>query len=128
MTDTIMNELICLIFSIVAAVASSVLIPTLSAWLKSKTENEKLQAVISDITTTVQTTVNKYEQTAVARLKAAGEWNAESQRDILESVVNETVTNLLDTTKRSFIDNGIEVSDVVERYVEAYIQLKKGNE
>lgn len=62
MTDTIMNELICLIFSIVAAVASSVLIPALSAWLRSKTENEKLQAVISDITTTVQTSVNKYEQ------------------------------------------------------------------
>ncbi|MCM1226386.1 MAG: hypothetical protein NC320_03045 [Clostridium sp.] len=125
MTDTIMNELICLIFSIVAAVGSSILIPALSAWLRSKTENEKLQSVISDITTTVQTSVNKYEQTAVARLKAAGEWNAESQRDVLESVVNETVTNLLDTTKNSFIDNGIEVSDVVERYVEAYIQSKK---
>lgn len=104
---------------------SSVLVPELSSWLKSKTENEKLQAVISDITTTVQTSVNKYEQTAVARLKAAGEWNAESQRAVLESAVNEVITNLLDTTKRTFINNDIEVSDVIERYVEAYIQSKK---
>ena len=51
MTDTIMNELVCLIFSILAAFISSVLVPALSAWLKSKTENEKLQAQISDITT-----------------------------------------------------------------------------
>ena len=125
MMTTITNELICLIFSILAAVISSVLVPALSSWLKSKTENEKLQAVISDITTTVQTSVNKYEQTAVARLKAAGEWNAESQRAVLESAVNEVITNLLNTTKRTFINNGIEVSDVVERYVEAYIQSKK---
>ena len=125
MMTTITNELICLIFSILAAVISSVLVPALSAWLKSKTENEKLQAIISDITMTVQTSVNKYEQTVVARLKAAGEWNAESQRAVLESAVNEVITNLLDTTKRTFINNGIEVFDVIERYVEAYIQSKK---
>lgn len=125
MMTTITNELICLIFSILAAVISSVLVPALSAWLKSKTENEKLQAVISDITTTVQTSVNKYEQTAVSRLKAAGEWNAESQRAVLESAVNEVITNLLNTTKKTFINNGIEVFDVIERYVEAYIQSKK---
>lgn len=50
MVTTITNELICLIFSILAAVISSVLVPALSSWLKSKTENEKLQAIISDIT------------------------------------------------------------------------------
>lgn len=104
---------------------SSVLVPELSSWLKSKTENEKLQAVISDITTTVQTSVNKYEQTVVAKLKSAGEWNAESQRAVLESAVNEVITNLLNTTKRTFINNGIKVSGVVDRYVEAYIQSKK---
>ncbi|MBO5017055.1 MAG: hypothetical protein J6C92_14785 [Bacteroidaceae bacterium] len=126
MTDTIVNELICLVFSILAAVISSILVPALSAWLKSKTENEKLQALISDITTTVQTSVNKYEQTAVANLKAAGAWDAESQHDVLECAVNEVVDNLLDSTKRSFINNGIEVSEVVERYIESYIYSKKG--
>lgn len=55
MTDMIANNLIRLIFSILAAVISSVLVPAPSTRLKSKTENEKLQAVISDITMTVQT-------------------------------------------------------------------------
>lgn len=61
----------------------------------------------------------------LSKLKSAGEWNAESQRAVLESALNEVITNLLNTTKRTFINNGIEVSDVVERYVEAYIQSKK---
>lgn len=81
--------------------------------------------MISDITTTVQTSVNKYEQTTVSSLKDAGEWNRQSQHDVLMSVVNEVVSNLLGTTKDSFVDNGIDISDVVERYVESYIQSKK---
>ncbi|MCM1008215.1 MAG: hypothetical protein NC485_09850 [Ruminococcus flavefaciens] len=125
MTATIVNGVICLVFSIIAAFVSPILVPALSAWLKSKTENEKLQVVISDIITTVQTSVNKYEQTVVARLKATGEWNAKSQRDVLECAIDEVVANLIDTTKESFINNGIDVSDVVERYVESYIQSKK---
>lgn len=125
MMTTITNELICLIFSILAAVISSVLVPALSSWLKSKTENEKLQAVISDITMNVQTSVNKYEQTAVAKLKSAGEWNAESQRAVLESAVNEVVANLLDTTKKTLESNSQDVQNVVTRYIESYIQSKK---
>lgn len=125
MNNEIMINLICFMISILAAIASSILIPALSAWLKSKTENEKIQSMISDITTTVQTSVNKYEQTTVSSLKDAGEWNRQSQHDVLMSVVNEVVSNLLGTTKDSFVDNGIDISDVVERYVESYIQSKK---
>lgn len=125
MRDTIINELICLVFSVCTLVISSILIPTLAAWLKSKTANEKLQAVISDISTTVATSVNKYEQTAVAKLKASGEWNAESQRAVLESALDEVIANLLDTTKDTLKDNYLDVSEVVERYIESYIQSKK---
>ncbi len=125
MRETIINELICLGFSVIALIISSILIPALASWLKSKTENEKLQAVISDITTTVETSVNKYEQTAVAKLKAAGEWNAESQRSVLESALDEVITNLLDTTKNTLKNNHLDVSEVVERYIESYIQSQK---
>lgn len=41
MNNEIMINLICFMISILAAIASSILIPALSAWLKSKTENEK---------------------------------------------------------------------------------------
>lgn len=125
MRDTIINEVICLVFSVFTLVISSILIPALATWLKSKTENEKLRAVISDISTTVATSVNKYEQTAVAKLKAAGEWNAESQRAVLESVLDEVIANLLDTTKDTLKDNYLDVSEVVERYIESYIQSNK---
>lgn len=126
MMTTITNELICLIFSILAAVISSVLVPALSAWLKSKTENEKLQAIISDITMTVQTSVNKYEQTVVAKLKSAGEWNTESQRAVLESAVNEVIANLLDITKKALESNSQDIQNVITRYIESYIQSQKG--
>lgn len=126
MTDTILNELICLVFSILAAVVCSVLVPALSAWLKSKIENEKLQAIISDITTTVQTSVNKYEQTVVGNLKSTGEWNAESQHDVLESAAKEVITNLMDTTRETLESNGQDIYDVVTRYIESYIHSQKG--
>lgn len=69
--------------------------------------------------------MNKYEQTAVAKLKSAGEWNAESQRAVLESAVNEVVANLLDTTKKTLESNSQDVQNVVTRYIESYIQSKK---
>lgn len=124
-TNTIINEMICLIFSIIATVVSSILLPAISSWIKSKTENEILQTAISDITTTVQTTVNQYEQTMVTTLKKCGKWDTDAQRNVLERVVEDVVENLLDTTKRTLENNGQGLEDVVTRYIESYIRSVK---
>lgn len=120
-TNTIINEMICLIFSIIATVVSSILLPAISSWIKSKTENEILQTAISDITTTV----NQYEQTMVTTLKKCGKWDTDAQRNVLERVVEDVVENLLDTTKRTLENNGQGLEDVVTRYIESYIRSVK---
>lgn len=104
---------------------SSVLVPALSAWLKSKTQNEKVKAIITDISSTVETAVNMYEQTTVTKLKAAGEWDAKSQNQVLQDVIDEVVYNLMDSTLEAFTENRKDVSEVVKRYIESYIQSQK---
>lgn len=125
MTQIIMNNLIQLIFTILSTVITVILIPALSNWLKSKTENEKIQAVISDLSATVETAVNYYEQTVVAGLKEDGEWNSDTQQEVLKDAVNTAMESLMDTTKKTISDNGISLQDVVTRYVESCIQTNK---
>lgn len=126
MWETVLNSLVWMTISVFAAIITSVVLPAFANWLKSKTENEKLQVLISDITATVQTAVNHYEQTTVSTLKKCGEWDSDSQRAVLESAVNEVITNLLDTTKETLESNGQDIYDVVTRYIESYIQSQKG--
>lgn len=126
MWETVLNSLIWMTISVFAAIITSVVLPAFANWLKSKTENEKLQVLISDITATVQTAVNQYEQTTVSTLKKCGEWDSDAQRNVLESAVNEVITNLLDTTKETLESNGQDIYDVVTRYIESYIQSQKG--
>lgn len=126
MWEAILNGLVWITSSVFATIITSVIVPSFANWLKSKTENEKLQVLISDITATVQTAVNHYEQTTVSTLKKCGEWDSDAQREVLESAVNEVITNLLETTKATFESNGQDIYDVVIRYIESYIHSQKG--
>lgn len=126
MCETVLNSLIWMTISVFATIITSVALPAFADWLKSKTENEKLQALISDITTTTQTAVSYYEQTAVYTLKKDHAWNSETQREVLENAVDDVVSNLLDTTKQAIEDNRQDIYDVVTRYIESYIHSQKG--
>ena len=127
MTDTILNYLIWFLFTIFTTTVTTILIPALSKWLSSKTQNEKLQALIADITTTVQTSVNHLEQTSVAQFKATDAWSIETQKSALQAAVDEVIENLLDTTKKTISDNGIDIQELIKRHIESYIQSKKVN-
>lgn len=125
MKEIALDYLVWFFISIFTTIITSVLLPTLANWLKSKTANESLQSVITDLTTTVQTAVNHYEQTMVVTLKKYGKWDSDAQRNVLESAVEEVIANLLDTTKKALEDNGQDIQNVVTRYIESYIQSKK---
>lgn len=126
MKEIVLDYLVWFFVSIFTTIITSVLLPALGNWLKSKTANESLQSVITDLTTTVQTAVNYYEQTMVVTLKKYGKWDSDAQRNVLESAVEEVITNLLDTTKKVLEDNGQDIQNVVTRYIESYIQSQKG--
>lgn len=125
MSETIVTSVIGLLFTILAAIITSVLIPALSNWLKSKTENQRLKSVIDDLTQTVATSVDYLEQTVVNQLKIDGKWDAESQADVLSAAVSEVIFNLTSSTTEYAEKEHINLDDLVTRYIESYIQSKK---
>lgn len=124
MKTTIINHLIELVFTILTTVITAVLLPAFVAWLKSKTQNERIQAIISDISAAVATCVDYAEQTLVSSLKSNGEWNEETQADVLVTVVNNVSDILLDSTKQIIETNGIDLENLIVQHIEAYIQSK----
>ena len=125
MNDVIVTKLIECAFTILTIVITSVLLPALTAWLKSKTNNEKLKGMVDDISQTVRTCVDCCEQTTVATLKKSGKWDAETQADVRNSVILQTLDCLLSSTKTYAEANDINLNVIVEQYIEAYIQSKK---
>lgn len=125
MTSTIINYLIWLVFTLLTTIITIILIPLLSKWIISKTQNEQLKAVIADATETVRTSVNYLERTSVAKYKSDGNWDIKSQREVLNIAVNEVMNNLLDTTKKTIKDNNINIYDLIVRHIESYIRSNK---
>lgn len=79
-----MNELL---LNIISVVVTSILIPViiflgnkLSAYLKTKTENEKIQKYVDQAVNAVVLAVTSTAQTYVDALKKAGEFNEDAQK------------------------------------------------
>lgn len=127
MKAQIITKVIELVFTILSTVVVSVLLPAVTAWLKSKTNNERIQAIIADLSSAVTACVDYAEQTTVTALKEKGEWNADTQVEVLTSVTESVVNSLLDTTKQLIEANGIDLEELVAQRIEAYILSKKGS-
>lgn len=125
MKEELAKSIIELTFTVISATITIVLLPAVAAWLKSKTENQQLQSIITDIASAVSTCVDHSEQTLVSSLKKEGKWNKETQSAVLESVTQSVINSLLDTTKQVIADNGINIETLVVQHIEAYIQSKK---
>ena len=121
MKETFFTNLIELAFTI----ASAILVPMLASWLRSKTQNEKLKSMISDVEHAVKTCVDFTEQTLVQKLKESGEWTADSQKTILLDTVTDAIDMLLDSTRATLEANSIDIESFITAKIEAYIQSKK---
>lgn len=121
MKEVLMNHIVDLVFTIV----SVILVPMLSAWLKSKTQNERLKSMIEDIEVNVQSCVDYAEQTVVPELKKSGKWDSVSQKTVLTDTVHRICESILDSTKKTLESNKIDIVSYVTSHVEAYIINKK---
>ena len=126
MKDEIMKSFIELAFTVMSAVITIVLLPAVAAWLKSKTENEQIKSIITDISSAVATCVDHSEQTLVATLKSEDKWDKAAQNEVLNTVKKNVIDSLLETTKATVAENGIDIEQLVTQHIEAYIQSKKG--
>lgn len=125
MKDEIMKSFIELAFTVMSAVITIVLLPAVAAWLKSKTENEQIKSIITDISSAVATCVDHSEQTLVATLKSEDKWDKAAQNEVLNAVKKNVIDSLLETTKATVAENGIDIEQLVTQHIEAYIQSKK---
>ena len=127
MKTQIITKIIELVFTILSTVVVSVLLPAITMWLKSKTNNERIQTIIADLSSAVASCVDYAEQTTVSALKEKNEWNADTQVEVLTAVTESVVNSLLDTTKQLIEANGIDLEELVAQRIEAYILSKKGS-
>ena len=125
MKDEIMKSFIELAFTVMSAVITIVLLPAVAAWLKSETENEQIKSIITDISSAVATCVDHSEQTLVATLKSEDKWDKAAQNEVLNAVKKNVIDSLLETTKATVAENGIDIEQLVTQHIEAYIQSKK---
>ena len=125
MKEELAKSIIELTFTVISATITIVLLPAVAAWLKSKTHNEQIKSIIADITSAVSTCVDHSEQTIVSQLKAEQNWNKDTQKKVLDTVTQNVIDSLLETTKRIVADNGIDIETLVVQHIEAYIQSKK---
>lgn len=127
MWSEVISAILGIAITALGTVVTTVLLPVLCDWLKSKTRSQKLQSVIDDITVTVQSSVDMLEQTIVKQLKEEGSWNSTSQSQVLESAVIEIMTNLSSQTFEFLKSESTNIESLIKRHIEAYIQSKKFN-
>ena len=125
MKEEIIKSFIELTFTVISAVITIVLLPAVASWLKSKTENEQIKSIITDLSSAVSSCVDHSEQTIVATLKSEGKWNKATQTEVLNAVTQNVIDSLLETTKLTVAENGVDLQQLVVQHIEAYIQSKK---
>ena len=125
MYNDILSAVLSLAVTFVGATLTTIIIPAIANWLKYKTQHQKLQSVIDDITVTVTSSVDMLEQTVVNQLKADGKWDSKSQAEVLQSAITEVVNGLSRTTYQILKSESTDIEALIRRYIEAYIQSKK---
>lgn len=125
MYNDILSAVLSLAVTFVGATITTIIIPAIANWLKYKTQHQKLQSVIDDITVTVTSSVDMLEQTVVNQLKADGRWDSKSQSEVLQSAITEVLNGLSRTTYQILKSESTDIEALIKRYIEAYIQSKK---
>lgn len=125
MYNDVLSAVLSLAVTFVGATLTTIIIPAVANWLKYKTQHQKLQSVIDDITVTVTSSVDMLEQTVVNQLKADGKWDSKSQAEVLQSAITEVVNGLSRTTYQILKSESTDIETLIKRYIEAYIQSKK---
>ena len=115
------NDILVWFLGLVGTIVTGILIPYITNWLKSKTDNANLEYVINELSNTVATSVDHINQTFVNQLKADGKFDAENQAKALKMAVEESVNSLTSKTIDILGKNGIDVESLIIKYIEAKI-------
>lgn len=121
----IMNNCIELAFTVIAGIATGVIIPKICAYMQTKTDNEELKGVMDELEKTAISAVNYVEQSMVKQLKDDGEWDADGQRKAFHAACDVMIRGLSARTSMLVKEHGVDLSEAVSRYVESAIASSK---
>ena len=102
--NEILISIVAGIVGLAFTVASTLLVPMLVAWLKSKTKNEVLSAAIDRAGKIIIAAANKTTQTYVDALKKAGKFDAEAQKTAFNMTMTSVLELLNAETKQAIVD------------------------
>lgn len=106
-------------------VASTLLVPMLVAWLKSKTKNEVLSAAIDRAGRIIIAAANTTTQTYVDALKKAGKFDAEAQKTAFNMTMTSVLELLNAETKQAIIDTYGDLEKWLTTEIEAAVFTSK---
>lgn len=119
------NDVLIWFLGLVGTIITSILIPYITKLLKSKTDNTNLQYVITELSQTVQTSIDYVNQTFVEQLKADGKFDAENQAKALKLATENVMNNLTTKTIQILGKDGIDIENLIISYIEAKISESK---
>lgn len=121
MKEILYDNLIKLVFSI----ATSIIVPMIFSWIKSKCQNERIHSLLTDAESAVSASVDYIEQTFVRSMKESGKWNSDAMKVAISEATENAVNMLLASSKDMLEKNGVDVREYIVTKIEAYIQSKK---
>lgn len=119
------NDVLIWFLGLVGTIITSILIPYITKLLKSKTDNTNLQYVITELSQTVQTSIDYVNQTFVEQLKIDGKFDAENQAKALKLATENVMNNLTTKTIQVLGKDGIDIENLIISYIEAKISESK---
>lgn len=127
MSQEITTKVVEIVIAAVSVLITTVLVPALSNWIKSKTENQKARTAIDSLSYAVNTAVDYVEQTMVTQLKKDGKWDTASQEVALQRAATIAMGQLSTAATDYLTKNGNDIKDTIIKYIEANILSKKNN-
>lgn len=115
------NYIIIWLLGLVGTLITTVLLPCLANYIKSKTQNEKLQSMIEELSSVVASSVNYVNQTFVEQLKKDGCFDKEKQQEALAQATSLVFQTLTEKTKQFVQDSNIDLQLLIEKKIESYL-------
>ena len=123
-----MQEIMNVVWQSLAAILSAVITiggGYLIGLIKSKIKNEKLQKVLTNVTTIVQNSVDSVTQTTVNQFKKIEKWDETGKKQAFEETKTLIMSALTDTSKKVIAEtSNLSVEEWITIAVEAYIGKK----
>lgn len=123
------TEIIISLITLVLAPCMIILVNAGVKYLAAKTDNEKLEHMLTDIGSAVATAVDAVTQTFVTDLKDAtkdGVWSKDEQVQAMDKARTIVENQLSGSTITFLTEHNIDIQSYLKAQIEAYIQRGKG--